>query len=282
MPQTSQFIIHASGETTHYIADDFTDPWRADRQTILLQGGFARHAAFFYHWVPALSRHYNVIRRDLRGHGYSSAPSISERPDAYTLDAILGDIIDTLDQLGIEKVHFFGESTSGMLGEMLAVKHPNRLHSLTICSSPAYLPESTQKFLAFGEESFAAACRKLGSREWATRLKSQPGTMAHPNPGYHRWWLDQISISSGEGLASYAEFLGTLDARPCLSQIQIPVLILAPANSAATKLEEQREIQQQIQGSKLAIVEGEGHEIYVDKADQCIGEFLEFIRKLKG
>ena len=282
MPKGSQFIIHPSGEATHLIADDFTDPWISNRETILLQGGFARHAAFFYHWVPALSRHYNVIRRDLRGHGYSSAPPIANKPDAYTLDAVLSDIVDTLDQLKIEKVHFFGESTSGMLGEILAAKHPERLHSLTICSSPAYLPEGTQKFLAFGEESFAEACRKLGSRGWAERLKAQPGTMSHPHPAYHNWWLGQISISPGEGLASYAEFLGTLDARPYLSQITIPTLILAPAKSAATKVEEQKAIQQRIKGSKIVVVEGAGHEIYVDKAEQCIEELLAFVRSVRG
>ncbi len=280
MSKGSQIIRHPSGETTHLIADDFTDPWNPSRETVLLQGGFARHAAFFYHFVPALSRYYNVVRRDLRGHGYSSAPAISEKPDAYTLDAILGDIIDTLDQLKIEKVHFFGESTSGMLGEILAAKHPERLHSLTICSSPAYLPEATQRFLAFGEASFSEACRKLGSLGWAERLKAQPGTMTHPNPAFHDWWLEQVSISPGEGLAGYAEFLGTLDSRPYLSQIRIPTLILAPAKSAATKLEEQKAIQQQIIGSRMVVVEGAGHEIYVDKAEQCIEELLQFIRSL--
>ena len=280
MPNGSQTLTHPSGETTHLIADNFTDPWIPTRETILLQGGFARHAAFFYHFVPALSRHYNVIRRDLRGHGYSSAPAIAEKPNAYRLDAILGDIIDTLDQLKIEKVHFFGESTSGMLGEILAAKHPDRLHSLTICSSPAYLPEATQNFLAFGEASFAEACRKLGSRGWAEKLKAQPGTMTHPDPGFHDWWLEQVSVSSGEGLASYAEFLGTLDARPYLSQIKTPTLILAPAKSAATKVEEQKAIQQQISGSKMVVIEGAGHEIYVDKAESCIEELLNFIRSL--
>jgi pimeloyl-ACP methyl ester carboxylesterase len=282
MHQGSQTITHPSGETSHIVVDDFTDPWRPERQTILLQGGFARHAAFFYHWVPALSRQYNVIRRDLRGHGYSSAPSIVDKPDAYTLDAIIGDIIDTLDQMEIEKVHFFGESTSGMLGEILAAKHPERLHSLTICSSPAYLPQATQNFLAFGEKSFSEACRKLGSRGWAEKLKAQPGTMSHPDPAYHDWWLDQISISQGEGLASYAEFLGTLDARPYLSQIKVPTLILAPANSAATKVEEQKGIQRQIDGSKMVIVQGAGHEIYVDKAEVCIQELLDFIQGLEA
>lgn len=279
MSKGSQIIIHPSGETTHLIVDDFTDPWKPHHETILLQGGFARHAAFFYHWVPALSRHYNVIRRDLRGHGHSSAPPISKAPEAYTLDVILQDIIDTLDQLHVDKVHFFGESTSGMLGEIFAARHPGRLQTLTICSSPAYLPEGTLKFLAFGEASFSQACRKLGSRGWAEKLKAQPGTMTHPDLAYHDWWLDQIAISPGEGLASYAEFLSKLDARPYLSQIQTPTLILAPANSAATKIEEQEAIQKQIRGSKLVVVEGAGHEIYVDKAEMCIEELLLFLRK---
>ena len=128
MDPHGQFIKHPSGETTHYIADTFADPWKT-RETILIQGGFARHAAFFYQLVPALSRHYNVIRKDLRGHGYSSSPAIAEKPNAYTLDTILEEIVDTLDQLNIRKVHFFGESTSGMLGEIFAARHPERLLS---------------------------------------------------------------------------------------------------------------------------------------------------------
>jgi pimeloyl-ACP methyl ester carboxylesterase len=281
MAKGSQIITHRSGETTHLIADDFTDPWLPNRETILLQGGFARHSAFFYHWVPALSRDYNVIRRDLRGHGRSSGPSISARPEIYTLDGVLADIIDTLDQLYVDKVHFFGESTSGMLGEILAAKHPDRLHSLTICSSPAYLPEGTQKFLAFGERSFPDAIRELGARGWAQKLAAQPGTMAVPDQAYRDWWLEQICASPDEGLASYAEFLCGLDARSYLAEIKIPTLILAPANSAATKVEEQRSIQQQIKGSKLVVVEGAGHEIYVDKANDCIRELKSFISQLE-
>jgi pimeloyl-ACP methyl ester carboxylesterase len=281
MVKGSQTIAHPSGETTHLIVDDFTDPRLSDRETLLLQGGFARHSAFFYRWVPALSREYNVIRRDLRGHGKSGGPSISTKPNIYTLDRVLADIVDTLDQLKINRVHFFGESTSGMLGEILADKHPDRLHSLTICSSSAYLPEGTQKFLAFGEWSFPDAIRKLGARGWAQKLASQPGTMAVPDQAYRDWWLEQICISPEEGLASYAEFLCGLDARPHLVQIKIPTLILGPANSAATKLEEQKSIQQQIKGSKLVVIEGAGHEIYVDRADECIRELLSFIRQLQ-
>lgn len=279
----SQFIHHPSGCTTHVIVDDFTDPWlpESSRETILLQGGFGRHWAFFYHWVPALSRNYRVIRRDLLGHGLSQAPSTSENPSAYTLDSILADIIDTLDQLKVKKIHFFGESTSGMLGEILAAREPDRVASLTICSAPSHLPSGTCEFLAMGEESWPEALRKLGSRGWAERLRAKPGTMTGDDEAYRDWWLEQVALNDSEGLARYAEFLSTLDARPWLERIVgVPTLILAPTRSAATSVEEQRHIQGRIAGAKLVEIDGRGHEIYVDAAEKCQKSYLEFLKSL--
>jgi pimeloyl-ACP methyl ester carboxylesterase len=62
-----------------------------------------------------------VIRRDLRGHGHSSYPKAGEEYE-YTNDTIVDEILDTLDELGVDKVHFLGESTGGMLGEILAAR----------------------------------------------------------------------------------------------------------------------------------------------------------------
>lgn len=114
------FVRHSNGQATHYVRDSFVDPWKP-AETILIQHGFGRHAEFWYHWVPVLSRHYHVIRRDLRGHGRSSH---AEKGDDHNLDldTVIEEIVDTLDLLEVEKVHFLGESTGGMLGEILAAK----------------------------------------------------------------------------------------------------------------------------------------------------------------
>ena len=90
-----------------------------------------------------------------------------------------------------------------------------------------------------------------------------------------------MALSTGEGLAGYAEFLSVLDARPFLEQIRTPTLILAPAKSVATKLEEQRMVASKIQGSKLVVVNGEGHEIYVERPEDCQKAVLEFLAGLK-
>lgn len=275
---TSIVVHHPNGQTTHLIEDNYTDPW-TEPETIIIQGGFGRHAAFWYHWVPRLARHFRLIRRDTRGHGKSSTPGPNDKYQ-YNLDTVLAEIVDTLDQLGLDKVHFLGESTSGMLGEALAAKYHHRLHSLIICSSPTHLPESALSLFAFGHSSWPEACRTLGSRGWAQALSKVPGTLSTSNLEYKLWWEEQIAQNSAEGLAGYAEFLSTLDTRPFLPQISVPMLILAPARSAATKPEEQQEICRRVPGAKLVVVDALGHEIYVDKAEVCLDALCDFIKEL--
>lgn len=271
-------MVHPNGQKTHYACDDFTEPWKP-RETILIQHGFGRHGKFWYHWIPILSRRYRVIRRDLRGHGYSSFPSGEEKKTyKYNLDTILDEVVDTLDQLDIEKVHFLGESTGGMLGEIFAAKYPDRLHSLTVCSSPTYLPPPALKLFAFDRADWPTACRELGSRGWTEALSRIPGTIPISDPDYLPWYLDQIAISDGEGLAQYAEFLSTLDARPFLQQIRVPMLILSPTESVAVKVDDQKALAESIEGSKLVLVEGGGHEIYVTRAEECQKMYLDFLQ----
>jgi pimeloyl-ACP methyl ester carboxylesterase len=274
----SRFITHPNGQITHVYDDNFTDPWKPC-ETIMIQPGFARHGRHWYHWVPALAHQYRVIRRDSRGHGLSSSPGGTSGYE-YSLDTILEEIINTMDQLGLEKVHFLGESTSGMVGEALAAKYPHRLLSLTICASPTHLPPAALKLFAFGYSSWPVACRELGSRGWAQELADVPGTVSMPDKEYVQWWIDQVAVSTGSGLAGYAEFLTTADARPFLEQISLPTLILAPAKSAATKLDEQIDLQKRIKGSQIVVIHGEGHEIYVQKPQECQEALFEFIKAL--
>lgn len=268
----SRYIKHPNGQVSHCVIDDFTDPWKSS-EIILIQHGFGRNYAFWYHWVPVLASKYKVIRRDLRGHGLSSTPS-----GEYSLDAILEEIVDVIDQLDLHKVHFLGESTSDMLGEALAAKYPGRLHSLIICSAPSYLPPAALNMFVFGHENWQTALLTLGSRGWATALAHLPGTV-DSDPDYTRWWVDQVALSTSLGLSGYAKFLSTLDARPVLPKVAVRTLILAPSQSAATKLEEQQWIQSQIPGAELVVINAPGHEIYVQNPQDCQKAIFAFLKK---
>ena len=271
---TRKTITHPNGQVTAYISDKCIDTQR-QAETIMIQHGFARNAEHFQHWIP-LSQHYDIVRRELRGHGQSSYPKPGQDYD-YSTITIVDEIVDTLDQLGLEKVHFLGESTSGMLAEIFAATYPDRVASITICSSPTHLPLHAQHFLAFGLESWPAACRKLGSRGWAERLAAAPGTVASDDPEFLRQWVDQVAISSGEGLAGYAEFLSNLDARPYLPMVGVPTLILAPTNSAMVTLESMQELAAQVPKATLKVIKSQGHEIYIEAAQECQEALLVFL-----
>ena len=274
----SQFVVHPNGQKTHFIVDDFTDPWKPAK-TILIQPGFGRHSAFWYHWIPTLARQYRVIRRDLRGHGYSSCPAPGSGYD-YSLDAVLAEIVDLLDQLKIDKVHFLGESTGGMIGVAFAARHAGRCLSLTTCSTPTHIPEWAKVDWAQGHTDWPTACREMGSEAFMLGLSKLPGGVGQPDPEYTKWWLKQIGVSPAEGFAQYAEFLSTLEIRPFHEEIgkaKLPVLILGPTNSRMTSSEDQQKQRDSIQGSKFVPIDGFGHEIFIDKADECQKALLAFL-----
>ena len=97
------------------------------------------------------------------------------------------------------------------------------------------------------------------------------------------WWLDQISVSSGESLGDHAELLcdKDFDARRIMENIKMPMLMLTPASSKLVNLDEQRQLNQAVQGSRMELIKGAGHEIYIDQAEQCQEKYLAFLEALR-
>lgn len=132
------FVELFNGQTDYYEVDDFTDPWKSDTVDIIVfQPGILRHTEFVYHLVPLMSREARFIRRDLRGHGKSSGGDSQDYP--YTLDTLIDEMADFVDKVAGRPVHWLGESTAGMISLAFAAKHPNKLKSLILMSSPVVL-----------------------------------------------------------------------------------------------------------------------------------------------
>src|SRR5512139_2446961 len=77
--------------------------------------------------VAALGAGRRVLRYDTRGHGRSDVPE-----GAYTLDELVADAVALLDALDIRTVDFVGLSMGGMIGQGLALQHPDRLRRLAL------------------------------------------------------------------------------------------------------------------------------------------------------
>ncbi|GAB7354331.1 hypothetical protein MBLNU459_g4843t1 [Dothideomycetes sp. NU459] len=198
------------------------------------------------------------------------------------LQTIVDEIIDFLDQLNVTKVHFVGEATSGEVGEIFAARYPGRIHTLTTVSSPTYLPPAAIKMFSVGKASWPEAVMELGARGWGQALTQNPGTIGdvRGRDEYRNWWLDAVGITHREGLAGYVIFLTHLSSREYLEGIKCPMLILAPTNSSAVPMSESEWVQGRVQGAKLVKIQGTGHEVFIENANDCVNAFLSFLNEL--
>lgn len=267
--------ITANNCEMYYEVDDYTDPWLKNTDTIWLQHGVGRSSRFWYHWVPALARNYRVVRRNMRGHGMSADPG----PDyTWTVDDLVKDMKGFLDALGLDRVHYLGESVGGILGIVFATKWPERLKSLTVCSSPTTITPSARASLT-GNEREGAEFDHLDGAGWA-KMFMEHRVISGKNPDHTEWVLNEWSKTPAHVLRGINRMVGRADIGPLLSQVKVPTLVLAPSRSPLTPLSNQLSIRNSIPNARMAVIEAPGHEIYVEEPEECLRAFLKFLNTL--
>src|SRR2546430_11320745 len=99
-----QYFNASDGVRLAYTVDDFTDPWTKAPALLLLHAAMG-HSQRYYAWVPLLSRHYRVVRMDLRGHGQSAVPPAEP---ALSMERLVKDTAELLDHLGLARANTVG------------------------------------------------------------------------------------------------------------------------------------------------------------------------------
>ena len=270
--------VRANNYEMYYEIDDFTDPWKP-AEPLWIQHGFGRSLRFWYHWVPSLAGQYRVIRRDMRGHGQSADPGANY---VWSVDDLLNDMKGFLDALGIDKVHYVGESVGGILGIAFAVRWPERFKSLTLCASPTAIHSHIQEKFAVGHKDWYTALGALGPAGWVKALMEQGGGVAVGETKSSRleWILKEWGKTPTHVLQGLCRLVPSVNITPLLPHVKVPTLVLAPETSPLTPLTEQIMIRDSIPGARISVIAGRGHEIYLDNADGCIAALLSFLRSL--
>ena len=273
-------ILHREREPDlYYEIDDYTDPW-CDAPYLLLQHGFGRSSQFWYRCVPYLARFYRIIRPDLRGFG-RSAPSI-DPPDEFTIEACIQDLEAILDAVGVDSVHYCGESLGGILGMPFAAERPRRVRTLTLISSRVKLNPSSQERYRFGHETWEEALVKLGSKAYSeaknTADRFAPGT----DPGLTSWFAEQQGRSRVESLVAAQRLARVIDTTPYLGRIEAPVLTLYPSHGPITTPEQEDMLRAHVRNLRLVHLPSEYHNLHLTQAAACASHLLHFISQHDG
>ncbi|MFC0876518.1 alpha/beta fold hydrolase [Saccharicrinis sp. FJH2] len=94
--------------------------------------------------VRKMEGEYKFILPDLRNHGRS------EFSDDHTYEAMVGDLLDLLDELKLEKVVLLGHSMGGKVAMRFALKYPERISKLIVVD---IAPKNYSNSTNFGTET---------------------------------------------------------------------------------------------------------------------------------
>jgi pimeloyl-ACP methyl ester carboxylesterase len=232
---------------------------------IFAHGAGGNHASWWQQ-VPEFRKRWRTLTFDHRGYGRS-------RCDAEHFDPRLfpDDLLAILDAEGIERVALVCQSMGGWTGLPFALRHPERVRCLVLCSTPGGL---ASKRVAEARARIQERLRAEGVRASAALAASYPEREPEMTFLY-----DQIG-GANPGLPPDA--LGKLrtagiDAT-ALRDYRVPTLLLACEHDVLFPPEAIHEVAEQIPGARVYDFKGVGHSSYFEDApsfNRVVGEFLE-------
>jgi pimeloyl-ACP methyl ester carboxylesterase len=255
-----------------------------DRPSILLVMGLGAQLVF---WPDALcqglvERGFRVIRFDNRDVGQSSrmdhlgVPRIREEVlrwsvglpvrAPYRLEAMADDAAGLLDVLGVERVHAVGASMGGMIAQLLAIRHPRRVASLTsIMSHPGDRWSGLPRRRAFRALLQPAARTRAEAQDaWVRffRVVGSPGFPFREDEVRERAGLQFDRGASAAGVVrQMTAILAGGDRRPALRSLRVPSLVIHGADDPLVQLRGGVRTAKALPGAELLRIAGMGHDL---------------------
>jgi 3-oxoadipate enol-lactonase len=211
---------------------------------------------------------YRVLRYDSRGHGRSDAPD-----GPYSIEMLADDLAGLMDVVGWERAHFCGLSKGGMVGQVMGSRHPERLLSLTLCDTSAYMGAEevweprVQTGLAEGVEGLVeSSVERWFTKESMTRVPAEVEKVR-----------EMIRATPLAGFIGCCRAFQAFDQREANKAITAPTLVIVGEFDPGTDLSHATVIHEAIKGSKLEVIKGAAHLTNIERPEAFNAALLGFL-----
>ena len=250
-------------------------------EPLLLLNGIAMTAVSWEAVARPLGKHYRVIRCDFRGQLMTPVD-----PPADVIEHA-DDVATLLDHLGLQSAHIVGTSFGGVVGTLVAARHPDRVRSLlTIASADGFDEE-----MAGEVARWRAACVKalessdrghlsdilepvVYSPAWVEEHKAERAQRRAQISALPDQWF--------EGLIGLLDSAHSLRLRDELGQIRCPTLVVAAELDGFVPSDRARGLAKAIEGARFEVIEGAGHAVVVEKPKEIVKFCLDFLSTTSG
>jgi proline iminopeptidase len=273
---------------------------------VVLHGGpGASHDYLLPYFLPLIRRN-RVIFIDERGSGRSQK---LENPAAYTVENMAEDVEAVRQGLELGKISLLGHSCGGVLAQAYALKYPENLTHLILCSTFHSTKKMNEVFKKMKEKMAPELRARIEKMEKA-------GLFGHGKEYEKNRYISEYMVASwGEGYFPYlyqnhpdpnydpnsngnfawdlyremwgsnGEFvidgnMTSVEYTDRLSSIKVPTLIIVGDHDECDPSLSQ-EMHEKIAGSNLVILPKSGHMTFVDQPSLFLSAVDEFLHPVK-
>lgn len=271
--RTGERRVHTNGVEIAY--ETFGD--RGDPPVLLIMGLSTQMIMWEDEFCQRLAgRGFFVIRFDNRDVGMSTKLDMSAVPDfnaifpgrpagvPYTLHDMTYDTLGLMDSLDISRAHIVGASMGGMIAQLLALKNPLRVHTLTLIMSSSgnpFLPPPKP-------EALRVLLRPIPLQrdKYIEHFLETWGILNGAEIPIDRARLRRLAecsfergVSPGGSARQLAAILSSGSRKGMLSAISIPTLVVHGDADPLLPIECGADLAEGIPGSRLKVIKGMGH-----------------------
>lgn len=200
---------------------------------------------------------------------------VREEPDGYTIADMADDTLKAFDQIGLERIHLMGVSMGGMVAQTIAIKAPDRVQSLFLCS--------TAMNTAHCDPAVFENWKTLAEQKNVSALMESFGENVY-SPSFYARYKDYI-IASGEGVTDldYRNFLISLEAvkrfdvKDEISKINCPVFVIGAGEDRILGTQSSYDLADAL-NCECYIYEGYGHGVY-DEAPDYLSRIASYLSR---
>ncbi|ASL65467.1 Carboxylesterase [Bacillus cereus] len=211
-----------------------------------------------------------VIRFDNRdvGRSVTYEPGTSN----YSVTDMAEDVIGVLDAYHIDKAHLFGMSLGGMIAQIAAVKHPERILTLTLLATSVIGSDNNTRDLPPMDERILTHHVKSASIDWTnkndvaeylvsgSRLLCGSERIFDENRVYTQVKQEIERANNLLSMFNHALLQGDDAYEGVLHSIQAPTLVIHGTDDTALPFEHGLALIDEIPSSVLLTLKGAGHE----------------------
>ncbi len=249
---------------------------RRDGEPLLMIQGLGADARGWTFQRRALRR-YRLVLVDNRGVGGSDRPH-----GPYDLEVMAADAIAVLDHAGYGSAHVMGASMGGIIGQILAVRFPDRVRSLILACTACHHFSWRRELL----QEWSEQAQAYGMREFVRRnLRWLVGTrsLRRLAPALAVLGPLAFTVPVSSFVAQITAILDMDDGlRGELGRISVPTLVIVGSQDVLTTQGDAEEIASLIPGAELAVVRGGAHLFQVEQAAAFNRTVLGFLDRVTG